>query len=129
MRADWTGRGDLRAADADREATAERLRHAHGEGRLDTGELEERLQACYSARTYGELDWLVADLPGTPKDAEASRRQRRPARLVPLVAVLVALAIVFHAGWVLWGLVVLAVVRGRRRGYGWGCRARYVSRV
>jgi Domain of unknown function (DUF1707) len=52
-----------RAADADREAVAERLRMAAGEGRLDLEELDDRLGQAYSARTYGQLRALVADLP------------------------------------------------------------------
>jgi hypothetical protein len=59
-------RATLRASDADREQVAERLRHAAGEGRIVAEELEERLEAVFSARTYGELDAVVADLPGTP---------------------------------------------------------------
>lgn len=42
---------------------ADRLRHAATEGRLTAEELEERLHHAFSARTYGELDPLVADLP------------------------------------------------------------------
>jgi hypothetical protein len=57
---------DQRAADSDREATAERLRDAAGDGRLEHDELEERLEAAYSARTYGELAKLTADLPDAP---------------------------------------------------------------
>ena len=53
----------LRASDADREAVTERLREAAGEGRLEPDELEERLHATLRARTYGELDRVVADLP------------------------------------------------------------------
>jgi Domain of unknown function (DUF1707) len=56
----------LRAADADREAVADRLRAAAGEGRIDFAELEERLGRAYGARTYGELEALVTDLPGQP---------------------------------------------------------------
>ncbi|HYB48892.1 MAG TPA: DUF1707 domain-containing protein [Streptosporangiaceae bacterium] len=55
-----------RAGDADREAVAERLRVAAGEGRIEPWELEERLGQAYGARTYGELAALVADLPGQP---------------------------------------------------------------
>ena len=55
-----------RAADADRDAVAERLRIAAGEGRIDLSELEDRLDQAYRARTYGELATLVADLPGQP---------------------------------------------------------------
>ncbi|MBM0232445.1 DUF1707 domain-containing protein [Micromonospora sp. STR1_7] len=53
----------MRAADADREAVADRLRAALGEGRLDLHEYDERLQRAYAARTYAELDTLLADLP------------------------------------------------------------------
>jgi hypothetical protein len=42
---------------------AEVLRHAAGEGRLDIEELEQRLEAAFAAKTYGELEPLVRDLP------------------------------------------------------------------
>lgn len=54
---------DLRAADADRERVAEQLRDAMAEGRLDMEEFEERLEATYKARTYGELEPITRDLP------------------------------------------------------------------
>ncbi|OIJ99488.1 DUF1707 SHOCT-like domain-containing protein [Streptomyces monashensis] len=54
---------DLRASDADRERVAEVLRDALAEGRLDMAEFEERLEAAYRARTYGELTPLTRDLP------------------------------------------------------------------
>ena len=52
-----------RAADADREAVADRLRIAAGDGRIDLDELDERLTQAYAAKTYGQLAALVADLP------------------------------------------------------------------
>ncbi|MEU2726380.1 DUF1707 domain-containing protein [Streptomyces griseoviridis] len=54
---------ELRASDADRERVAEILRDALAEGRLDMEEFEERLEATYRARTYGELTPLTRDLP------------------------------------------------------------------
>jgi hypothetical protein len=54
---------DLRASDSDRERVAEVLRDALAEGRLDMAEFEERLEATYKARTYGELAPLTRDLP------------------------------------------------------------------
>lgn len=54
---------DLRASDADRERVAEILRDALAEGRLDMAEFEERLDATYKARTYGELAPITRDLP------------------------------------------------------------------
>jgi hypothetical protein len=64
-------RDDMRAADADRQAVADRLRGALDEGRLDLHEYDERLQRTYAAKTYGELDRLLADLPGTAAPAQA----------------------------------------------------------
>jgi hypothetical protein len=52
-----------RAADADREVIAERLRIAAGDGRIDLAELEDRLGQAYAAKTYGQLQALVSDLP------------------------------------------------------------------
>ena len=59
-----------RASHADREAVAERLRMAAGDGRIGLDELDERLGLAFAARTYGELDALVADLPGASRVGE-----------------------------------------------------------
>jgi hypothetical protein len=53
----------LRVSDEDRHTVAEVLRHAAGEGRIDLEELDERLEATYRAKTYGELVPITADLP------------------------------------------------------------------
>jgi hypothetical protein len=53
----------LRISDEDRHRVAEVLRQAAGEGRLDLEELDERLEATYSAKTYGELVPITMDLP------------------------------------------------------------------
>jgi hypothetical protein len=53
-----------RAAHADRDAVIELLRVAAGEGRIELAELDERLERAHAAKTYGELDGLVADLAG-----------------------------------------------------------------
>jgi hypothetical protein len=37
---------------------------AHVAGRLDSREFQERLERCLEAKTYAELDELVADFPG-----------------------------------------------------------------
>jgi hypothetical protein len=57
---------DLRAADADRERAAQRLRRAHDEGRVGLLEFDERVAAAYGARTYADLAPLTADLPPDP---------------------------------------------------------------
>jgi hypothetical protein len=67
---------DLRASDEEREAVATLLRRHGGEGRLDVDELEERLDAAYSARTRGDLGRLLVDLPRTPAVAAGAPRRR-----------------------------------------------------
>lgn len=66
----------LRASDADRETVASQLRAAREDGRLDTEELEERLEQAYAAKTFGDLAPLTADLgpagaPAPPPAAPA----------------------------------------------------------
>ncbi|RYU14205.1 DUF1707 SHOCT-like domain-containing protein [Nocardioides iriomotensis] len=53
----------LRISDDDRHKVAEVLRKAAGEGRIDLEELDERLEATYAAKTYGDLVPITADLP------------------------------------------------------------------
>lgn len=53
----------LRISDSERHAVAEILREAAGQGRLGLDELEERLEAAYAAKTYGDLVPLTDDLP------------------------------------------------------------------
>jgi hypothetical protein len=116
----------LRASDADRDAVAERLRQAAVEGRLDADELEQRLHTALRARTYGDLDRLLRDLPAKPVKWERQRRTsvgpaagvamvmvlRTFVALVILSAVLVAAAATF--AWWMIGLVVFLVLRSGR---------------
>ncbi|WAP56272.1 DUF1707 SHOCT-like domain-containing protein [Streptomyces sp. S465] len=71
----------MRASDAERERIAEILREAVAEGRLDMEEFEERLGAAYAARTHGQLEPLVRDLPvpGTAVPAPLSAEAAGPA--------------------------------------------------
>jgi hypothetical protein len=54
---------DIRASDAEREATVVRLRDAAGEGRLTLEELATRIEAADGARTRADLESIVVDLP------------------------------------------------------------------
>ncbi|MER6613882.1 DUF1707 SHOCT-like domain-containing protein [Streptomyces xantholiticus] len=56
--------GAIRASDADRDRIADILRDALAEGRLDAEEHSERIDAVYRAKTVGELEPIVRDLPG-----------------------------------------------------------------
>ncbi|MFE4793601.1 DUF1707 domain-containing protein [Streptomyces sp. NPDC056708] len=53
----------IRASDADRDRIADILREAMAEGRLTAEEHAERVDAVYRAKTIGELEPLVRDLP------------------------------------------------------------------
>jgi hypothetical protein len=57
-------RGKMRAGDADRDRVVELLKAAYSEGRLSKDEYDDRVADALSARTYADLDLLVADLPG-----------------------------------------------------------------
>ena len=54
---------DVRASDAEREATVERLRDAAAEGRLTFEELADRIEAAGAAVMRSDLAPLTADLP------------------------------------------------------------------
>jgi DUF1707 SHOCT-like domain len=54
-----------RASDADRDRTATALREHLAAGRMTTQEFDRRLDQAYAAKTLGELDGLMAELPGT----------------------------------------------------------------
>ena len=57
------GWGKMRACDADRDRVVEFLNVAYVEGRLSRDEYDGRLEDAFSARTYADLDQIVADLP------------------------------------------------------------------
>jgi uncharacterized membrane protein YgcG len=131
-------RATMRASDADREQVAERLRQATAEGRLIAEELEQRLGAAFSARTYGELDALVSDLPGNTQLAPQRRQSRSlpigPAQavglvfLIPiLVAFVIAAVAVIASLFAVWAVVIALgwYVFGHRL----GGSGRYTRRV
>jgi hypothetical protein len=101
-------RAAIRASDADRERAAERLRLAAVEGRLLTEELEQRLESAFSARTYGQLNALVADLPGRrlAAPAESRRLPTLGSALALAIAIPVMLAIVAAVVFALTGVVL-----------------------
>jgi hypothetical protein len=115
-------RSTLRASDEDREKIAERLRRAAHEGRLSTDELDDRLGAALKAKTYGELDDLMADLPGenvSTRDRGPALRQGAllmPIAAVGLVVVLATIAVLaiatiafLGAAWLGWVIFAWAI--------------------
>ncbi|NUP14851.1 MAG: DUF1707 and DUF2154 domain-containing protein [Streptomyces sp.] len=66
---------ELRASDADRDRIADILRDALAEGRLTADEHAERVEGVLAAKTVGELDVFIRDLPA----AHQPRAPRAPA--------------------------------------------------
>jgi uncharacterized integral membrane protein len=75
---------EMRASDADRDRVAAALREHCAEGRITMDELQERLEATYTAKTQGALQEVTADLPETDLYAlpvpAAQRARLTPAR-------------------------------------------------
>lgn len=55
----------IRVCDADRDRVTGQLRDHFAAGRITPGELDERLSAALTAKTFGDLRRIMADLPGT----------------------------------------------------------------
>lgn len=56
----------MRSTDAEREIVAAMIRAAVVDGRLRLDEIDERLDAVYSAKTHGELAEVIADIVPVP---------------------------------------------------------------
>jgi hypothetical protein len=108
------GRDEMRAGDSDRQLVADKLKKALDEGRLDIVEYDERLQKTYAAKTYGDLNGLLDDLPSTSltaarpaaapvesvEPAPAPVASRRPGQLIR--AGLGGFGGIFVVGTVIW---------------------------
>ncbi|HVM64909.1 MAG TPA: DUF1707 domain-containing protein [Acidimicrobiales bacterium] len=101
---------DQRIGDAEREQASSELRRHYTEGRLGTDEFSARLDEAWSARTAGDLDHALRDLPRPPVGPPpAAGRPRRPPTFLPVVAVVAGVALLVGARWVVVWLVVLAL--------------------
>jgi hypothetical protein len=111
----------MRASDAEREAVTARLRDHYAEGRLTHDELDERVSAALSAKTFGELRTLTTDLPGPapvpPRTAPRPswggpppwRHHRRPP--VPLFLLFgLLLLLASGGGWAMFAFFRLILV-------------------
>jgi hypothetical protein len=117
----------LRVGDKERDAVGEILRQRHVEGRLDADEFQARLERCLTAKTYAELDELIADFPREEEERRVGQpRRRTPWPFVPFLPLALVAAIVIgaHGVWPVFPvfLFFLFVVRplrwhgGYRRG-------------
>jgi len=139
-----TRRSHLRASDADRELTIDRLHKASTEGRIAHDELEQRVSRALKALTYGELEETVADLPGPGARRVPSRRagggagwalsvvRENPLLIVLAIPVLAVATAMLLAATILWATIMVVVMilggrphpgrspwaHARRHGYG-----------
>lgn len=116
----------MRVSDAERNDVADALSTHYAEGRLDSAEFKERMDAATSAKTRGDLAGLMTDLPPLPGSHALEPRPPRRVRLweVALVAVLVLWALpwtvgrgiwVAHVPWLLVAVVAFVLLRRRHR--------------
>ncbi len=72
----------IRASDADRDRATALLREHHAAGRLTAEEFHERMNKALDAKTLGEIDELMGDLPAIDlyQLPDASLRRIPPSR-------------------------------------------------
>ncbi|MEU6283890.1 DUF1707 domain-containing protein [Streptomyces sp. NPDC047028] len=74
---------ELRASDADRDRIADILREALAEGRLTADEHAERVEGVLHAKTVGELEVFIRDLPAAHQAPPAPAYTPVPSRPTP----------------------------------------------
>src|SRR5213082_3686279 len=111
----------MRASDADRDRIVDRLNKAATEGRIAAEELEQRVSAALKARTYGELDDTVSDLPGPKAHRTPARRsgaagwavsvvRANPILLFFVIPVLAVTAAMLLAATIVWAVLAVVVL-------------------
>src|SRR5258708_13662635 len=108
-------RSSLRASDADREQVAERLHQAATEGRLTADELDDRMHHALTARTYGELEPLVKDLPGSTALLAPKRPQTSGMAIASLILGVLWLRGMGSLGALLLGLLATREIKNSAR--------------
>lgn len=79
MAPDVAGRGQLRAAQADREQVISVLKAAFVQGMLDKPEFDLRVGQAFASRTYADLAALTADIPAGLAAGQPPETARDPA--------------------------------------------------
>jgi hypothetical protein len=115
-----------RASDADRDAVVSDLSEHFQAGRLTAAEFDERTGLALTARTWGELGELAADLPALRPAAPAaipavgrphpSAGHTAPALTAALAGLAIAAVVVVHMVhgggwgliWLLWPVLLIA---------------------
>jgi hypothetical protein len=125
---------DLRVSDAERDVAVAELGQHFQDGRLDQGEFDQRVGSALEAKTRGDLDTLMSDLPRPAANEPPTHRGDRSPRprvlaIVPMLVIAAFLAAAgggWHHGWtggwpfapfgLLWLIVPVLVIRARAAG-------------
>ena len=107
-------RGQLRAAQADRENTIDVLKAAYVAGRLSEDEFSARIGQALASRTHADLATITADIPAGPAAASPART---PDRVVAwATAAIIAAAglggavLVGGSALILWAITMTGVL-------------------
>jgi hypothetical protein len=114
---------DTLVADADRATAADEIRQHYDSGRLTLEEFESRLDEVHAARTRGDLEHALRQLPRTEPPASLRLRDRRWSSLalqyalINVVCILVwAVSDPTHGFWPKWVLLGTLIMYFRRLG-------------
>jgi Domain of unknown function (DUF1707) len=115
---------DTLVADADRSTAADELRLHYDSGRLTLEEFESRLAEAQSARTRGDLEQALRQLPRSEPPASLRLRDRRWSSLALQYALVNLVAILvwaftdpqIHNFWPKWVLLATLILYLRRLG-------------
>ena len=116
---------DTLVADADRSTAADELRLHYDSGRLTLDEFEGRLAEVNAARTRGDLEQALRQLPRSEPPASLRLRDRRWSSLALQYALINVICILvwavsgaqIHDFWPKWVLLGTVVMYLRRVGY------------
>jgi hypothetical protein len=120
---------DTLVADSDRSTAADEMRQHSDSGRLTLDEFESRLAEVHSARTRGDLEHALRQLPRSEPPASLRLRDRRWSSLAIQYALVNVICILvwafsgsqggFWPKWVLLGTLIMYLRR-----LGWRSRRR-----
>ena len=119
---------DTLVADADRSTVADAIREHYDSGRLTLDEFESRLAEVHSARTRGDLEHALRQLPRSEPAASLRLRDRRWSSLAIQYALVNVICILvwafsgaqihdFWPKWVLLGTLIMYLRRLGRRSH------------
>ena len=113
-RAAATRRGQLRAAQADREDVIDALKAAYVAGRLTEDEFSARIGQALASRTHADLAAVTADIPAGPVAAQPARMPDRVVAwgtgVIIAAAALGGAVLIGGSALILWAVTMTGVL-------------------